>query len=97
MVVIALSRLRACWKKHPEAEEAIKAWYHAVTEADWGGPPDVKRRFASVSILKNGRAVFNLKGNKYRLVTYIRYSSRTVYVRWIGTHAEYDGIDAQEI
>lgn len=97
MVVIALGTLRSCWEKHPESEQAIRAWYRAVLESDWSNPEAIKARFASVSILKAGRAVFNIKGNNFRVVTYIHYPTRTVFIKWIGTHDEYDEIDANEV
>ena len=100
MRVIALSTLRAFWERHPsrlDAREATLAWYQRVLKADWSGPADVKAEFRSSSILKGGRVVFNLAGNRYRIVVWINYSYRVVYVRFIGTHAEYDSIDAQTI
>ena len=66
-------------------------------KADWSRPADIKREFANASILKNGRVVFNIAGNKYRLVVWINYSYRVVYIRFVGTHAQYDAIDAQTI
>ncbi len=100
MRVIALSTLKAFWENHPEyqdAKEPTLAWYHHTLKADWVTPADLKRDFASASILKDGRAMFNLAGNKYRLVVWINYFYRVVYVRFIGTHAQYNRIDAQTI
>jgi len=100
MRVIALSTLKAFWENHPEyqdAKEPTLAWYHHTLKADWGTPADLKCDFASASILKDGRVVFNLAGNKYRLVVWINYFYRVVYVRFIGTHAQYNRIDAQTI
>ena len=73
------------------------AWYRQTLKADWNSPAALKQELRNVSILKDGRAVFNIAGNKYRLVVWINYSYRVVYVRFIGTHAEYDQIDAQTI
>jgi len=98
--VIALSRLRAFWEKSPsfaDAEEPVLAWYRHVLKADWDSPAAVKAEFGHASILKDGRVVFNIAGNKYRLVVWINYGHRVVYIRFIGTHAQYDRIDAQTV
>lgn len=100
MRVIALSTLKAFWasnEAHRDAQAAALAWYRDVLEADWASPAAVKAQFRSASILKDGRVVFNLAGNKYRLVVWINYPYRVVYIRFIGTHAQYDRIDAQTI
>src|SRR5437773_12169177 len=73
------------------------AWFRQVKQADWARPADVKRDLRSASILKDGRAVFNIAGNKYRIVVWINYPYRVVYIRFIGTHRQYDAIDAQSI
>jgi mRNA interferase HigB len=86
--------------RHPEYIDAQKptlAWFRFVRQADWSSPADVKQSFSHASILKNGRVVFNIAGNKYRLVVWINYPYRVVYIRFIGTHAAYDDIDAQTI
>ena len=100
MRVIALSTLRAFWEANPvfaDSREPVLAWYRHVVEADWAAPADVKTDFSSASILKDGRVVFHIAGNKYRLVVWINYGYRVVYVRFIGTHAQYDRIDAQTV
>ena len=100
MRVIALSTLRTFWRSNPahaEAREPILAWYRQVLKSDWASPADVKREYGSASILRGGRVVFNIAGNRYRLVVWINYSYRVVYVRFVGTHAQYDRIDAQSI
>lgn len=100
MRVIALSTLKAFWADRPEyrdAQDPALAWYRDVLKADWAGPAAVKAQFGTASVLKNGRVVFNLGGNKYRLVVWINYPYRVVYVRFIGTHRQYDAIDAQTI
>jgi mRNA interferase HigB len=74
----------------------MMAWYRQVKRTDWATPADVKRAIRSASIL-NDRAVFNIAGNKYRIVVWINYPYRVVYVRFIGTHRQYDGIDAQTV
>lgn len=100
MRVIALSTLKAFWEKTPEyrdAEAPTMAWYREVLKADWATPNDVKAKFTHASILKDGRVVFNIAGNKYRLVVWINYSYGVVYIRFIGTHKQYDAIDAQTV
>src|SRR3546814_807533 len=100
MRIVALSTLKAFWERDPEyadAEDQVLAWYRICKGADWAIPSDVKAAFGSASILKDGRAVFNIAGNKYRLVVWVNYSYKVVYVRFIGTHAQYDAVDAQTI
>ena len=100
MRVIARSTLKAFLDSsgaHADAREPTMAWYHQVRAADWATPTDVKRDIRSVSILKDGRAVFNIAGNKYRIVVWINYPYRVVYIRFIGAHRRYDAIDAQTI
>ena len=100
MRVIALSTLKTYWASNPSkggAEEATLAWYRHTLKADWASPADVKADFGNASILRDGRVVFNVAGNHYRLAVWINYAYRVVYIRFIGTHAEYDRIDAQTI
>lgn len=80
-----------------DAREPALAWYQQVRNADWAAPSEVKREIASASILKDGRVVFNIAGNKYRIVVWINYPYRVIYIRFIGTHRQYDQIDAQTI
>ena len=100
MRVIALSALKAFLNRssaYADAREPLMAWYRQVGQADWTSPADVKRDLRSASILKDGRAVFNIAGNKYRVVVWINYPYRVVYIRFIGTHRQYDSIDAQHV
>lgn len=100
MRVIALSTLKSFWENNPaygDAREPVLAWYRHALNADWAKPTDVKRDFRNASILRDGRVAFNIAGNKYRLVVWINYAYRVVYIRFIGTHAQYDAIDAQTI
>lgn len=100
MRVIALSTLREFWTgkaTYADAREPTLAWYRHVRKADWRSPAEVKREFGSASILRDGRVVFNIAGNKYRIVVWINYPYRVAYIRFIGTHAQYDKIDAQNI
>jgi mRNA interferase HigB len=100
MRVIALRTLRQFWETHPqgrEAEAALRAWHTEAARAEWAAPPDVKAQYRNASVLKNGRVVFNIAGNKFRLVVCLNYPYRVVYVRFFGTHAEYDAIDVDTI
>lgn len=100
MRIIALSTVKSFLARGPGVEDArdpLMAWFRQVTAADWAKPADIKRDVRSVSILKDGRAVFNIAGNKYRVVVWINYPYRVVYIRFVGTHRQYDAIDAQTI
>ena len=100
MRVIAVSTLKAFWKGRPQYEDAAAptlAWYREVLKAEWPRPSDIKAQFKGASILRDGRAVFNISGNKYRIIVWINYPYRVVYIRFIGTHAQYDAIDVQSI
>ncbi len=97
MRVIAVSTLRQFWEKHPAAEQSLKAWFDEASKATWEQPADIKMQYRSASVLKNRRVVFNIKGNDYRLIVAIAYRLGIVYVKFIGTHAEYDKIDAETV
>lgn len=99
MRIIALSTLKAFWDQ-PDYQDCVEpglAWYRLTLAAHWTQPADVQAEVPKVSILKDGRVVFNLGGNKYRLVVWINYAYQVVYVRFIGTHKQYDEIDSQTI
>jgi len=89
--------LREFWKQFPDAEEPLLAWYREVEKEDWDGPANVKEKYRSASIIKGSRVVFNIKGNDYRLVVKINYPYRMVYIRFVGTHAQYDETDVEEV
>ena len=100
MRIIALATLKAFVDgkpAHADAREPAMAWYRQVKAADWAGPADVKRDIRNASILKDGRVVFNIAGNKYRIVVWINYPYRVAYIRFIGSHRMYDAIDSQSI
>jgi len=97
MRIIAKSTLRDFWVRFPEAEGPLLAWYREVEKEDWDEPSKVKEKYGSASILKDSRVVFNIKGNEYRLVVKVNYPYRVVYIRFVGTHAEYDKIDVEEV
>lgn len=83
--------------KYQDAKGPLEAWYYEAKHAAWASPADVKDQYGSASILKDNRVVFNIAGNKYRLVVRINYDSKTVFVRFVGTHREYDKINAEVI
>jgi mRNA interferase HigB len=98
--IIAVSTVKAFLDRNPayvDAREPMMAWVRQVRGADWAAPADLKRAIRNVSILKDSRAVFNIAGNKYRVVVWINYPYRVVYIRFVGTHRQYDTIDAQTI
>lgn len=95
--IFAKRTIREFWEKHAETEQYLKTWYDIVRSAEWSGPSDIKQTFANASILKEGRVVFNVKGNDYRLVAKINFEKQWLFIRFIGTHAEYDRIDANLI
>jgi mRNA interferase HigB len=99
MRIIAVSALRDFWTQpgRRDAEQPLRAWVHIVRAADWSKPTDVKAMFRSADILGGSRAVFDIGGNKYRLVAAIHYRGKRVYIRFIGTHGEYDEIDAKTV
>jgi mRNA interferase HigB len=97
--IIAKRTLRRFWERpeHADALRPLVAWHAEVRRAAWRTPADIKAQFRSASILKERRAVFNIAGNKYRLVVHVRYDLGRVYVRFIGTHRDYDKINAETI
>lgn len=97
MKIVAIKILREFWTLHPNAEQHLKAWVDEVKRATWTQPVDIKAKYRSASILKNRRVVFNIKGNDYRLVVAVAYRFGAVYIKFIGTHTQYDAIDAETI
>lgn len=97
MRIIARSTLRAFWERYADAEQPLKAWFHDVSSMQWQSPADIKRVYANASILPNNRVVFNIKGNDYRLIVHIRYDIGIIFIRFVGTHQEYDKVDATTI
>lgn len=97
MRIIARRTLREYWEQHPDAEHVLQAWYNDAKEATWISPSDIKQTYVTASILLNNRVVFNIRGNQYRLVVAINYAYNVVYIRFVGTHQEYDTIDATTV
>lgn len=84
-------------RRHAEVREALRAWYHEALNADWASPADVKRQFPKASVIANNRVVFDIGGNAYRLIVSFNYAFRAGYVKFFGSHAEYDRIDAATV
>jgi mRNA interferase HigB len=97
MRIISRKALREFWEQHPDARQALQAWYVDAKRAIWRTPADIKSVYRNASIVANNRVVFNVKGNRYRLVVAVQYEYGIVYIRFVGTHQEYDRIDAATI
>lgn len=97
MRIIAIKVLREFWLRRPDAEQALRTWHEEVSRAQWSSPAEIKAQYAHASILKERRVVFNIKGNDFRLVASVAYQTKIVFVKFVGSHAEYDRIDAETI
>ena len=99
MKIISRKTLRQFWERpqYTDAEQPLRAWFREASRADWKSPAEVKADYRSASIIGNDRVVFNIAGNKYRLVVRINYAYRVVYIRFVGTHRQYDRINAKEV
>lgn len=95
--IVAKRTIREFWDKHQDSKEYLETWYETVKGAKWEKPSDIRNFYATISILKNSRVVFNIKGNDYRLVAKINYRKQWLFIRFIGKHVEYDKIDANTI
>ena len=97
MRIIARSTLREFWQKYPDSEQSLKAWFYDVKSANWQSPSEIKNVYANASIIANNRVVFNIRGNRYRLIVHVRYDIGIVFIRFIGTHQDYDKFDSTTI
>lgn len=98
MRVIAISTLKKFWQRYTDAEQPLKSWYHIVKTLNWRSPIDIKSAFGNnVDFLAENRVIFDIKGNKYRLIVKVNYAAKIIFIRFIGIHAEYDKIDAKNI
>lgn len=99
MRVIAISTLKAFWEQseYKDSEEPLRSWLEEAQAANWAQPADIKAQYGNASILQNRRVVFNIKGNDYRLVVAVAYHYQAIYIKFVGTHAQYDAIDAQTV
>lgn len=97
MRIISRRILREFWEKHPDSAVALQTWFHDVSRASWTSPVDIKAVYQNASFIAHNRVIFNIKGNHYRIVVVVIYHHGVVYIRFVGTHDEYDGIDAATI
>jgi len=97
MHIISRKKLRAFWETHTDAQKALEAWYLDAKRAKWKTPSDIKRIYRNASFVANNRVIFNVKGNRYRVVVVVVYGNGVVYIRFVGTHSEYDKIDVTTI
>jgi mRNA interferase HigB len=97
MRVIAIKTLKDFWTAHADAEQPLKAWYYEARAANWNSFQDIRSHFNSADVIPGNRVVFDIKGNRYRLVVKIHYNTGIIFVRFVGNHAEYDKINASTI
>ena len=97
MRIISRKTLKDFWDRHPDAQQSLQAWYDDARHAEWNSPAEIKSTYRNASFIANNRVVFNTKGNRYRLIAAIQYQHGIVYIRFIGSHKEYETIDAAVI
>lgn len=97
MKIIAVRTLRDFWLHHPDAEQPLKSWYDEAKHAQWHSPQDIRNQYASASFVGRNRVVFNIKGNNFRLIVAVAYRFQAVYIKFVGTHTQYDRIDAATV
>lgn len=97
MQVIAKKALKDFWAKHDQAETPLTAWYQTVSKADWAGPQDIKNMFGAADFIGDNRVIFNIGGNKYRLIAHVAYKFHRVLIKFVGTHEEYNKIDPEKV
>ncbi|HNW53558.1 MAG TPA: type II toxin-antitoxin system HigB family toxin [Bacteroidales bacterium] len=95
--IFAKSTLKNFWEQHPDSEQYLKTWFDTAMSSNWTTPNEVKQTYVNASVLKDSRIVFNIKGNSYRLVAKFNFRKQWIFIRFIGTHVEYDKIDANTI
>ena len=93
MRIIAIGTLKAFWTRHPQAETPLRAWYAEASRANWATPAQIKVAYRDASFIGNKRVIFNLKGNDYRLVVAVHCDKYRMFIRFVGTHREFDKID----
>ena len=97
MRVLSKKTLRDFWDIHPQAAVPLALWYARVSAASWDGPADVRREFGSADFVAGNRIIFDIGGNKYRLVAYVAYRHKQVMIKFVGTHKQYDSIDPETV
>ena len=97
MRIVARAVLKRFWEKHRDSEQPLRAWFSEDKRAEWQGPNEIKQQYKRASVVGHGRVVFNIAGNKYRLIVSINYQTQIIYIRFVGTHRQYDQVDAENI
>lgn len=97
MRIIARKTLKLFYERYTDAEQPLKTWYEIVRNTVWEKPSDIKETFRSADIISDNRVIFNIKGNKYRLIVKVKYDFKIIYIRFIGTHEEYNKIDVTNV
>jgi mRNA interferase HigB len=99
MRIISIKKIKDFWEdpRYKDSEQSLRAWFFEIKKENWKSPNDIKRKYKNASIVGNRRVVFNIKGNKYRLIVLVRYKFKIVFIRFIGTHEQYDKTDAKNI
>ena len=97
MRIIAIGTLKAFWARHPQAETPLRGWYAEASRANWSTPAQIKAAYRDASFIGNGRVIFNIKGNNYRLVVAVHYDKYRMFIRFVGTHSEYDRINVETV
>lgn len=97
MRIVSKKILRDFWEKHDDCRQQLKSWFQETSNAEWKTPNEIRKEYPSASFLTDRRIVFNIKGNSYRLIIKINYDYQMIWIRFIGTHAQYDKIDATKI
>lgn len=95
--IVAKKTIKLFWEKYPESKDYLTTWFETVKASTWENPAQIKEFYSTISILKNSRVVFNIKGNEFKLVAKINYEKQWLFIRFIGTHTQFDKIDANEI
>lgn len=97
MRIFSRGTLRDFWVKYPDSKEQLLAWYDIISKNEYKNPNEIKQLFGSADYVKNGKIIFNICGNKYRLIAKINYSKHLVFILFIGTHKEYDNLDIDQL
>jgi len=97
MKIISVSTLRNFWERYPDAEQPLKAWVDEARHASWQTPAEIKNQYRNASFVKNNRVVFNIKGNDYRLIVSVFYPAGWIYIKFVGTHKQYEQVDANTV
>jgi mRNA interferase HigB len=97
MRVIAIKTLKDYWEEYPQSKQALLSWYEEAEAAQWNHPNELKEQYRNAAIITEKRVIFNIHGNSYRLIVDIEYRLKIVFVVWLGTHKQYDNIDAKKV